>query len=177
MDRRSNPKAPLRHAISERWPSTIRIALSGRCDVDDKLRLLPLAHQFLAKPCRAEQLEDTVARGLQLREELTQPAVRAIIGGLRQLPARPQVFARLQAAMARADASAREVARVIAADTALTVAIALTGGDDSDGCARKLAPSEVVGADYLASLESTLTWPEAEARARTGLERLAHESN
>ena len=343
--------AQLLHAISERWPATIRIALSGLSDVDQKLRVLPLAHQFLAKPCRPEQLEDAVARSLQLREELTHPRVRAIIGGIRQLPARPQVFARLQVVMARPDASAREVARVIAADTALTVkvlqlansaffrrarrisnieqavqylgfqtvrnlvmcaevfsrwpgrmrhaavdledlqmhaqrtaavaqaitagahccddtvlaallhdigywiliqecpreleqavelalaagicltqaeyeilgtshaeigayllaiwglphavveavahhhqparvksvgldclsalavAMALAGGDDSDGCARTLIPSERVGADYLATLESTLTWAEAQTRARTCLERLAQESN
>ncbi|HEV2703881.1 MAG TPA: response regulator [Steroidobacteraceae bacterium] len=343
--------AQLLHAISERWPATIRIALSGMSDVDQKLRLLPLAHQYLSKPCRPEQLEDAVARSLQLREELTHPSVLAIIGRIRQLPARPQVFSRLQVAMARPDASAREVARVIASDTALTVKVlqiansaffrrarrisnieqavqylgfqcvrnlvmcaevfsrwpgrmrhaavdledlqmhaqrtaavaqaltegtqfaddtvlagllhdigywvliqecpreleqaielalaagislpqaeyeilgashaeigayllaiwglpyavveavahhhrpsrvksagldplsalavsmALTGGDDSDGCARNLLPSTTVGPEYLEQLQSTLTWPEAERRAAACLERIAHESN
>jgi HD-like signal output (HDOD) protein len=115
--------AQLLHAISERWPATIRIALSGASDADQKLRLLPLAHQYLSKPCRPEQLEDAVVRSLQLREELTQPNVRAVIGRIRRLPARPQVFSRLQVVMARPDASAREVARVISDDTALTVKV------------------------------------------------------
>jgi HD-like signal output (HDOD) protein len=115
--------AQLLHAISERWPATIRIALSGMSDVEQKLRLLPLAHQFLSKPCRPEQLEDAVARSLQLREELTHPSVLGIVGRIRQLPARPQVFARLQVVMAKADATARDVARVIANDTALTVKV------------------------------------------------------
>src|SRR6202034_3890368 len=115
--------AQLLHAISERWPATIRIALSGMSDVEQKLRLLPLAHQYLSKPCRPEQLEDAVARSLQLREELTHPSVQAIVGRIRQLPARPQVFSRLQVAMARPDATAREVARVIGSDTALTVKV------------------------------------------------------
>src|ERR1700761_9760886 len=53
--------AQLLHAISERWPATIRIALSSMSDVEQKLRLLPLAHQYLSKPCRPEQLEDAVA--------------------------------------------------------------------------------------------------------------------
>src|SRR5580692_9670729 len=115
--------AQLLHAISERWPATIRIALAGVSEVEQKLRLLPLAHQYLSKPCRPEQLEDVVARSLQLREELTQPSVQAIVGRIRQLPARPQVFARLQVAMARPETSAREVARVIGEDTALTVKV------------------------------------------------------
>jgi HD-like signal output (HDOD) protein len=343
--------AQLLHAISERWPATIRIALSGMSDVEQKMRLLPLAHQYLSKPCRPEQLEDAVARSLQLREQLTHPSVLAIVGRIRQLPAQPQVFSRLQVAMAKPDASAREVARVIASDTALTVKVlqiansaffrrarrisnieqavqylgfqtvrnlvmcaevfsrwpgrmrhaavdledlqmhaqrtaavaqaltsgtqfsddavlagllhdigywvliqecpreleqavelalaggislpqaeyeilgashaeigayllaiwglpyavveavahhhcptrvasvgldalsalavsmALTGGDDSDGCARNLPPSTTVGADYLQQLGGPLTWAQAESRARACLERIAHESN
>jgi HD-like signal output (HDOD) protein len=115
--------AQLLHAISERWPATIRIALSGMSDVEQKLRLLPLAHQYLSKPCRPEQLEAAVARSLQLREELTHPSVLAIIGRIRQLPAQPQVFSRLQVAMAKPDATARDVAGVIANDTSLTAKV------------------------------------------------------
>jgi HD-like signal output (HDOD) protein len=115
--------AQLLHAISERWPATIRIALSGMSDVEQKLRLLPLAHQYLSKPCRPEQLEDAVALSLQLREELTHPSVLGIVGRIRQLPAQPQVFARLQVVMAKPDATARDVARVIAQDTVLTVKV------------------------------------------------------
>lgn len=115
--------AQLLHAISERWPATIRIALSGKSDVEEKLRLLPLAHQYLSKPCRPEQLEDAVLRSLQLREELTNPSVLGIIGRIRQLPAQPQVFARLQIVLAKPDATARDVARVVADDTALTVKV------------------------------------------------------
>jgi HD-like signal output (HDOD) protein len=115
--------AQLLHVISERWPATIRIALSERSESEAKLRLLPLAHQYLSKPCRPEQLEDAVVRSLKLREELTHPGVQAIIGRIRRLPARPEVFARLQAVMASPDTSAREVARVIVGDAALTLKV------------------------------------------------------
>ncbi|HEY6454331.1 MAG TPA: response regulator [Steroidobacteraceae bacterium] len=115
--------AQLLHAISERWPATIRIALSSMSDVEQKLRLLPLAHQYLSKPCRPEQLEAAVARSLQLRDELTHPSVLAIIGRIRQLPAQPRVFSRLQVVMAKPDATARDVARVIATDTAITAKV------------------------------------------------------
>jgi HD-like signal output (HDOD) protein len=61
--------------------------------------------------------------------------------------------------------------------SALAVAIALTGGDDADGCARNLAPSRIIGADFLQSRNSTLSWQDAETRAKTCLERIAQESN
>jgi HD-like signal output (HDOD) protein len=61
--------------------------------------------------------------------------------------------------------------------SSLAVAIGLTGGDDSDGGARNLVPSVVVGADYLESLHSALTWQQAQERARSRLERIAQDSN
>jgi HD-like signal output (HDOD) protein len=114
--------AQLLQAIRERWPSTIRIALDGP-DGGQPLRQLPLAHQYLNKPCHPEQLEDAVARSLRLREELTRPSVQTIIGRIRQLPARPAMFARLQAAMARPDATARDISRIVADDSALSVKV------------------------------------------------------
>ena len=60
---------------------------------------------------------------------------------------------------------------------ALAVAMALTGDDDSDGCARSLLPCPIVDAAYLDALGSTLTWQEAKARAAACLARLAQESN
>jgi HD-like signal output (HDOD) protein len=61
--------------------------------------------------------------------------------------------------------------------SALAVSIALTGGDDSDGCARNLLPSTTVGPEYLEQLGSPLSWQGAESRAKACLERIAQESN
>ncbi len=55
--------------------------------------------------------------------------------------------------------------------------MALTGGDDSDGCARNLLPSPLVEPQYLEGLDSALTWAEAASRAAACLERIAQESN
>ena len=61
--------------------------------------------------------------------------------------------------------------------SALALATALTGGDDSDGCARNLPPNPMVDAQYLEALGSTLTWQEAQARAQACLARIAQHSN
>ncbi len=62
-------------------------------------------------------------------------------------------------------------------DPLAALAVAMAGGDDSDGCARSLEPSPSVGAQYLAAVDSALTWKEAETRAKACLERLASDSN
>src|ERR1700691_1673883 len=41
--------------LKERWPKTIRIVLSGYSDPSQSLRLASLAHQYVAKPCDAQQ--------------------------------------------------------------------------------------------------------------------------
>ncbi|HXA92143.1 MAG TPA: response regulator, partial [Steroidobacteraceae bacterium] len=42
--------AQLMQVISQRWPDTVRIALSGFAELKQSMRLVPLAHQFLSKP-------------------------------------------------------------------------------------------------------------------------------
>ena len=44
---------------SERWPNAIRIALSGAATLADTVGLLPVAHQYLSKPCPAPQLQSS----------------------------------------------------------------------------------------------------------------------
>jgi len=59
--------AQLLRTVRERWPDTVRIVLSGAADLGDVVRLLPVAHQYLSKPCLARQLEEVIERSLDLK--------------------------------------------------------------------------------------------------------------
>jgi len=115
--------AQLLEVASEKSPETIRIVLSGYSEERQVLRLVPLAHQYIAKPCEAERLEQVIERCVQLQELLREPRVRAAVGRLRQLPALPRVYSRLREVIVREDATAEEVAQVIAADPAVTAKV------------------------------------------------------
>src|SRR5579862_1975913 len=52
--------AQLLETVRERYPGMIRIVLSGHSDVEAALRAVPVAHQFLAKPCDAEKLQAAI---------------------------------------------------------------------------------------------------------------------
>jgi CheY-like chemotaxis protein len=106
----------LLRTVSERWPETVRIALSGYADPQQTLHLAPVAHQFLSKPCEALLLEQTIERCLVLHEVLHQPKLRAVVGRLRRLPALRGTHAKLQAAVANEDVTMHEVAQIIAGD-------------------------------------------------------------
>lgn len=108
---------------SERWPSVIRIALSGAADLADTVRLLPVAHQYLSKPCPAAQLEKVIERALKLHEVLGEPSLRALIGRIRQLPAQPLISTKLKITTANDTASFERVGQLITADTVLAAKV------------------------------------------------------
>ncbi len=106
--------------VSERWPQTIRIALSGYAAESQVIRLVPYAHQYLNKPCASPQLEELIVRCLQLHELLPEPRLRALAGSVRTLPVRLQSYTELQAVLAQQNPGAGALAEVIASDIALT---------------------------------------------------------
>jgi len=109
--------------IRERWPHVVRIALSTVEDPRNGIRLLPIAHQHLARNATPQQIEQVIERCLKLQDVLSQPALRSLIGGIRQLPAQPRVFAKLQVVMANESVTSREVGRIITADTVITAKV------------------------------------------------------
>lgn len=115
--------ARLLELASVKSPETIRIVLSGLSDEGQVMRLVPLAHQYIAKPCEPHRLEQIIERCMQLQELLRGPRVRAAVGRIRSLPALPRVYARLREATAREDTTAAQVAQIISADSALTAKV------------------------------------------------------
>jgi HD-like signal output (HDOD) protein len=115
--------AELLKVVSERWPEAIRIVLSGYAESEQTARLLPIAHQYLSKPCEAQQIEDVVARCLKLRELLREPRLRQAVGRMRQLPAMPRTYAKLREIMSSDDPSVADVSRAISADSAIAAKV------------------------------------------------------
>ena len=115
--------AQLLEVVRARWPQTVRIVLSGYSDPGDTSLILSLAHQFLSKPCEPKLLESVINRCLLLHELLHGSQVPALVGRIRNLPAVPRIYARLQQ-MVRDDAvTVSEVARLIATDSAISARI------------------------------------------------------
>jgi HD-like signal output (HDOD) protein len=110
--------------VSERWPSTSRIALSGSPDSGRAYEMpFPAAHQYLFSQAPASEFHEAVERCLRLQELLSQPGLRALIGTVRQLPPRPRTFARLQVMMSHRNVTPKKICAVIEADAAITAKV------------------------------------------------------
>jgi HD-like signal output (HDOD) protein len=115
--------AKLLETVRSRWPQTIRIILSGYGDLKQTIRLVPFAHQYLSKPCDPKQLEDVIERCLLLYELLHGSQLRAIVGHIRTLPSLPRIYSALQDIAKDDKVTVDEVARLIAADSAIAARV------------------------------------------------------
>ena len=115
--------AELLQSVSERWPQTIRIVLSGYAESQQALRLVPIAHQYLSKPCDAQRLVSATDACLHLYALLPHPELRALVGRVRTLPAMPRVYSKLRIAISRDNVDVQEIAKLLAMDPVMAAKV------------------------------------------------------
>jgi HD-like signal output (HDOD) protein len=108
----------LRH-VKERWPSAARILISSYPESVHAVRLTSIAHQYVARPCADRHLENIIKRCFNLQDLLAQESLRQVVGRISRLPAMPQTYGRLQAALAQPTVTAAEIADIVNVDAAI----------------------------------------------------------
>lgn len=104
-------------------PHAVRIVLSGQADMSSVLRVVPIAHRYLTKPCSPEELEYAIERASQLARCAQSENVRKLAGSVRALPPAPQLYFELSAALANKKVGVAEVAKLIGRDVAMSAKI------------------------------------------------------
>ena len=72
--------AQLLSEVRDRYPGAARIILSGYAAPTGVSRGVPIAHQFMSKPCTTDLLKSVIARACAQRRLLQDPALRALLG-------------------------------------------------------------------------------------------------
>ncbi|MGW8256205.1 MAG: HDOD domain-containing protein [Thermoguttaceae bacterium] len=109
--------------IMTRFPTTVRIVLSGQCDRETVLKAILPAHQFLTKPCDSNLLRTTVERACQLQEMVAETELREKVSRVISLPCTIASYLQLQANVSAAEASIKRIAESIAADVAASAKV------------------------------------------------------
>ena len=115
--------AGLLNRVRERYPGTVRLILSGHSDKEMILRSVGPTHQFLAKPCDADTLKETVIRAYALRELLDSDELKTIVAGIDALPSLPTLYSRLLQVLQSPESSVQEVADIISSDVGMTAKV------------------------------------------------------
>jgi HD-like signal output (HDOD) protein/CheY-like chemotaxis protein len=112
--------AALLEAVQRLHPHVIRIVLSGHADVSAALRAVPVAHQFLAKPCDAATLRDVITRAVGLQRLLSDRELQTLVAGMRDIPVRPKTYTELSRLLADPSATSRDIGKLMSRDIALS---------------------------------------------------------
>lgn len=101
-------------------PETARFVLSGQAELQNVMRAVPLAHQYLSKPCECTVLEGAVARALELKRLLGDGTCRHALGEIDSLPSLPDTYAEITRALTDPESGIDSIAEIIERDMAMS---------------------------------------------------------
>lgn len=112
--------AELLRRVSVTHPHTVRIVLSGHADREAILKAVGPAHQYLAKPCDADQLRETISKACALRRILGNDALLAVVSQIETLPSLPGLYVEVREALQNERASRPQIAKIISSDIGMS---------------------------------------------------------
>lgn len=115
--------AALLTRVKASHPGVARIILSGHADQDAVVRALPVAHQFLTKPCDGDQLRQAIDRTCGLQQLLRGELVRQMAGRLDRLPSAADAYWALTRALGDPHVSLAGVAAIVERDPAMSAKV------------------------------------------------------
>jgi len=115
--------AALLNTVCQKFPGMVRIVLSSQNELEGALRAVPVAHQFLVKPCDLNTLRVAVERATSLSGLLTSKLLASIVGSVRDLPVLPRTYLSLRQALANPETSIKQVVRIVEQDVAVSAKI------------------------------------------------------
>ena len=115
--------AALLQIVKDTYPGTARLVLSGHAERDAVMRALPVAHQYLSKPCDVDQLTTVINRTCALQAILHGEAIRAMVSHLDALPLAPRTYWEITQAAGKEDACLAEIGAIVEQDPALVAKV------------------------------------------------------
>jgi len=131
--------ATLLGRVREQFPNIVRIVLSGHTELEAALRTVPVAHQFLAKPCEADVLREVVERALNLHRLLKSEVLHRTIGHMGTLPSLPLAYAALTKALVDPDVALQTIAGIVEHDVAMCAKVLQLVNSGFFGLPRRVA--------------------------------------
>ncbi|HYL46123.1 MAG TPA: response regulator [Candidatus Limnocylindrales bacterium] len=115
--------ASLLNTVCEKFPTVVRIALASQEELDAAMRTIPVAHQFLAKPCDPTMLRVAVERATSLSDVLNNKMLASIVGSIKDLPIMPRTYLSLRERMADPEVSVKDVVVLVEKDVGISAKI------------------------------------------------------
>jgi HD-like signal output (HDOD) protein/CheY-like chemotaxis protein len=115
--------AQLLREVVKRHPQTVRIILSGHAEREAVLRLVGPAHQYLSKPCDADELRRAITSAFALRDLLGNERLKQLTTRIKNLPILPALQNQLTEELRKDSPSIEHIGEIISRDIGLTAKI------------------------------------------------------
>lgn len=126
-------------AVSERYPATVRMILSGYADEENLKSGLEVSHQYLSKPCNADTLREAIAQVFKIQACVNNPRIIVGIGDINQLPSLPKIYHELNAAIADENTTGNDIAGIFSRDMVLSAKLLQLVNSPYFGLNRKIS--------------------------------------
>jgi HD-like signal output (HDOD) protein len=143
--------------VRKHFPDMVRLVLSGYSDYQMILKSVPLAHQFLTKPCDPKILVSTVNRACSLRDLLGNANLKKLATEISSLPSLPTLYTELEKAINNEETSLNRIAEIIGKDMGMAAKVMQIANSAFFGLPRKINhPEEAVLFIGLRSLQTLI---------------------
>ncbi|MBU2453622.1 MAG: HDOD domain-containing protein, partial [Proteobacteria bacterium] len=115
--------ATLLKIVQEKYPTMVRIVLSGYSDQEMTMKSVKSAHQYLSKPCDKKVLITAITRACSLQDLLNKKPLQHLLGGIESMPSIPALYAQIMEELRSAEASTASVGKIIAKDMGMTAKV------------------------------------------------------
>ncbi|HEY1239790.1 MAG TPA: response regulator [Bryobacteraceae bacterium] len=112
--------AQLLEQVQKQYPGVVRLVLSGYFEMEMAMRAVPVAHQYLAKPCEPEKLRLAIDHACGFTAILTDEGARRVVGAVGSLPSLPRTCAALAGALQDPEVPIEQIGRIIEQDVGMT---------------------------------------------------------
>jgi HD-like signal output (HDOD) protein/CheY-like chemotaxis protein len=109
--------------VLKRHPQTVRIILSGHAEREAVLRLVGPAHQYLSKPCDADELRKAITRAFALRDLLGNERLKQLTTRIKNLPTLPALYKQLTEELRKDSPATERIGEIISRDIGMTAKI------------------------------------------------------
>lgn len=109
--------------VKEHFPEVIRLILSGRAEEKSSAESIGVTHQFLSKPCEADELKQTIDRCFWLKSKPENHRLKALISNISRLPSLPHTYHQITEALRSDDVSIKDIGKIIAKDISMSAKI------------------------------------------------------
>lgn len=115
--------AQLLTEVKKRHPHVARIILSGQSEEGFIIKAVPIAHQYLAKPCEPDLLKSLVTRTCRLRGLLADDAIKRIVCNIESLPSLSSLYTEIVEEVQSPNTSIAKLGKIISRDMGMTAKV------------------------------------------------------